>query len=441
MGAIFFKKRSIGSLKLKTKLLAAFFLMAIIAGLGGLANLIYIDLIKSKVEAVSDLAFPMASLAKRLNSDMKDANIVLLELLGSQKNDTIQQSAHNLERSEKQVQTQLDAMAHLAKQKNFDVNLTQVQSLQTSFFKKAREALALHQAMLKKQSLENSILTEFTQAKNNAEKILKNFSQTVQSNLNEKEELAKTQEQAGTATTENLNGFIFEIFSRDFPLMSACGIMQSYFIELNNSAISYMTEQDFEKLSAMEKEFGKLIKKSQNRLKRVNRIVKGSSQEADVNKLFEHLKLFQSNVLSDQGLFAVHKGFLMDHRHVQDQLEQLEQARKKYKSVIDLIVQSTDDLKTVAQDSMTSAVKEAQKVIISVVLTCVVLALVLGGPFFKFHHPSPGANCSIGKNDWPRPFHGPKPLGPKGTNSAIWPRPSMQWPKPSRITTTPSIKT
>ena len=307
-------------MKIRVKLLAAFIILAIIAGCGGAAGLIYIYRIQVKVKDVSELA----------------------------------------------------------KTKNFGLDVGQAAGLQAVFFQKSHEVRALHQAMVDKQQIKTRGLADFYKVKKETEKILNDFSHMVESGLNEKEELAKTKSQSGDATIDELTGFIFDIFGSDFPLMSGVGALKSYFVELDNTLGSYLNEEDFKKLEPMEKEYKSLIKKAGNRLKKIRRGAVTPNQKDIVKKVGEYLKLFEAKALGESGLFAVHKNYLEEQADIRILLNQLDNAQAVYRTSVDEICQASQEVNNQAQKAMTDVVGEAEKVIIFTVAAGISLALFFG---------------------------------------------------------------
>ncbi|MCP4403303.1 MAG: hypothetical protein GY801_39095 [bacterium] len=292
-------------MKISMKLSLVFLILVVVIGVTGGAGLFF----ATRIQTLSAVATPLVKISGELVITMQRAIISFLELSNLQDEEQIQVQANTFAELEEAFRKKLDQLSGSIVETKSQLDTQTIEQLHHTFFTQAREGITAHQEML---TLQNAAvvgqkLEAVETQRQELDTLLADFANRNEATINEKEDGVRTLEQSGAATTEEVLTLFLGLLNQDYPLVQGTFKLQRYLIQLQDISRTYLAEQNPEELPAIEKEFARIVKLSNSRLKRLKPRAKSEENSRDVQQLGEGLTKLNDLVLAEDGLFAAYR--------------------------------------------------------------------------------------------------------------------------------------
>jgi len=261
-------------------------------------------------------------------------------------------------------------MIAISEKVNITFDVKQTIALQKDMMRTADKVISARKRLI----LKKAVLTAENNKSDKQEKeinhIIINFSDKNQAAVNEREERGKTLEQSGTAKVHDLSVIITDLFGTNIFSIYSASKLQFYMLKIEDVSNEYLNETDSEKLSEIEKEFTKIMKLAEYRVRMMKERGSGDDKD-DIDAYEKGLSNLKEIKSGENGLFAAHRGYL-------NILSQVKDLQEQFKAVSVACEQETlnmtGELDKELKEASWREVILAQKYVASVIISGIIIA-------------------------------------------------------------------
>ncbi len=365
------------NMKLLTKLLFICFLFVALIGAAGGSGLVFMTQIRHKVEGLAEQASPLVSTTSEIVEQMQKANIAILELLRLQDVQDIQEQAKIVDEFDRTFQGKLQYLSTITARGSTRLDTRIMAQTHQKFMVQAREVIAAHQT---KVAMKEVNLADFEKHRKQLDTRLAALISQGEAEINAKEDQSRTLSLSGENTAADMEKLLSDLFLQDYPLMRGTTAVQRYLVQLQDVARTYVATQNTGQLPAVEQQFTRVMKKLRSRLKRLQSRARAGKNKPVVQQLVDGFTTLQNSVMSDDGIFASHKAFLLARANFKRLQAQLDSTLVEYTSALNTIFDTARALNDNAQETTNDVVIQARRgtgIVIIVGLTVALLIVTL----------------------------------------------------------------
>ncbi len=250
----------------------------------------------------------------------------------------------------------------------FDVN--QTIALQKEMMRKAGEVISAKERLILKKAVIAEDNDKSDKEEKNMNRIIINFSDRNQAAVNEKEEKGKILEQSGTAEVHDLSVIITELFGTNIFSIYSASKLQYYMLKIEDVSNEYLNETDSAGLSEIEKEFTKIMKLAEYRLKMMKERASVDDKK-DIDAYEKGLSNLKEIKSGENGLFAAYREYLQTLSQVKDLQEQFKAVSVACEQEA---LNMAGELDKELKDASWREVILAQKYVASVIISGIIIA-------------------------------------------------------------------
>ncbi|GAK49966.1 methyl-accepting chemotaxis sensory transducer [Candidatus Moduliflexus flocculans] len=328
-------------MKIATKLSTAFLTLILII-VGMVISSIFFSV---RIQYLSGKIAPVAKTASSLVMCIKDATILLEGLPTLKDEEQLQAQAVQIDELHNDIRQILNELSAVTEAASLDLDVRTITRLHQTFFLEVNANLATYQEALslQKEAAIAKTLERFQEQQHELNQLLVLFAERNETPIHQKEETARTLEQSGKATTDELLCLIIELFNQDYPLVQGASKLQSYVVELGELCRRYISEQNEQRLAEIEIQIATIFSLADSRVKRLQRCATSTENAHDTQMFAEGLAALQETIMAENGLLALYRKELL----VRNRLRELETQIRNVTGVIQSI--SIDILKRMEQ--------------------------------------------------------------------------------------------
>ena len=304
------KLKGLSNMKLQAKLIASFLILVAMIIASAVAGLVAVSTIRDRVSVLSTVSTPLVMSTNQLNDTLQKAYIASLQLLDTTDEGMLQEELEQLGKLHKSFEeslVQLKAVIELGK---IQLNTETLANIGEKFFDTAREMHQTHTRKLANHREKLRGINDIERKRRDLDTALSAFVKRGEAAVNRNEDRSKTLVQSGSATVEGLQGMIEEMFGQDLQMVQGATVIQAYAVQLQDLARAYTDEKDSEKLGVLAKKVEELFKSVNSRIKRVQGRAKTPEFKEELKKLIEGFEEYKTLMVSESGLFKLHRDYL-----------------------------------------------------------------------------------------------------------------------------------
>lgn len=363
-------------LTLKRKLIYAFIFMGLMIACAGGSGLFFIGQIKASVETLTDVSSPISDTSRSLASEMFNSNIIVLGILSSRTIGEIESNLPNLTESETGFKINLNKLTSLLNKSNIDLNIKTVETTRKNFMGLSEQAINQYRGVLEKDKNKKEQLDSFDRQRQLFDKKLNEFIESAQSAIGETEDKGRTLSMNDEATAKQISDLLLGMFQKDLPVLYRASALQVFLIQLQDLLKVYLSENDINQLERHQKNFEKLAKKINSRLKRLKRKLKTPEHLEAHKSLIKGFSILNEMVTEENGLFDIHRQFLEANQVIRNLILELNQVTTQVNQALEAVVTQSLQINNAVQLETKKGVKSALIYIGIIVFIGLVVAAV-----------------------------------------------------------------
>ncbi|MCG8632374.1 MAG: methyl-accepting chemotaxis protein [Desulfobacterales bacterium] len=346
-------------ISIRLRLVLSFGFLLLMMVFAGGAGLFFTSQIKSKVETISQVSSPLEAAANRLASGVFNSQIALLQLLALEDAAAIGASKATLSNLKSDIEAEYKTLTGMTGRAGTDLNGQALERLLADFFSQSGQVILARQTMLEYQGLLTDKLGEFDTHRQDLDKNLTKFLDSARAGINAKEDTGQKLAMTDTATAKEVAGILLDLFRKDLPILYRGQNLRTFFIQLQDMVRTLMLETDNAAIAPLEKDFQKLAKKIDSRMKRLKRRIKNPGDKAVFSELTRGFDLLKEAALSDRGLFKLKEMTLASKGHIALVNREMAGTTAKVKETVDKWLTLSDKINTQVQNAAAAGVKKA----------------------------------------------------------------------------------
>ena len=382
MGFFRERRRVFSNMKLLTKLLLICFIFVVLIGAAGSSGLAFVSQIRQKVTFLSEQASPLVSTTSEIVEQMQKAHIAILELLQLRDVQEIQKQVLMVDEFDRMFQEKQEHISTIITRDSARLNLQimaqanqkLMAQVHQKFMAQARKVIEAHYTAV---AMTGGSLANFEKHRKQLDIRLTAASDWVESEINGKADKSKTLSISSGATLEEMEMLISGLFLQDYPLMRGISALRRYLIQLQDIARAYLAVQDTGQLPSIEQKFVHVMNESRSRLKTLQSHAKIGRSKQTVQPIAYEFKTLEISVMSDNGLFASHKAFLLAGEKVKGLRAQLDATLVEYQSALNRIFDTAKTLNENARKTTNDVVVQARRGIGAMIIVGLTAALLI----------------------------------------------------------------
>ena len=365
-----------GNMKLRTKLMLGFVVLALLTAASGGSGLFFVNSIGGTVGVFVDVTAPLVKLSGSL---VENNQAVQNNLLGALNSDEIDYETDGRIRSlDGTAKQQLAEVRDIAERERVNLALDDAESAQSELVDEARRALAAHEAQIDADATMAGRLVEFDERRREIEQVLGDVARQAEVAMGQTEDTSKTLVQSGRATVQKLDVMFQETFNQSYPRVLSSYKAIARVAQLQDIVRTFIAEQDAEALAKIEKRFANVVKKAAGQIKRVSSISRSGEDKAAAQKAADGLAGMQAIAAGEDGLFAAHRASLAAQAEANTLRRALESTGRSYDLALEEMASTASALNERTSGASKAAVTTATTSIALIVLGGVVASIVLG---------------------------------------------------------------
>ena len=360
---------------LKRKFILIFGFTIAMIFLSGMAGLFYVNRIQSSVFTLTDRAAPLFNTSVKLSETLQETNITLLNIVRARDSNAIPPLSTAIDQLKQTFEDDMDQLDRLISKGNIRIDAPPLHQTETEFFgmiptlTKARMSTIDSETRVKKQ------FNDFMKILKQCDKALAGIMKRAKSEINEKEDRGRTLVQSGTATSEKIEALLSELFNRDYYVVDGVTTARNYLVQLSDTMKTYTAQNDTNRLSAIEKKFEKIVKKTGRRLKRVKSRLTSQQDKADFKTAQTHISQIRESALGEEGIFKTHTSILTLRATIRTQRDAIRDATERFTSALDVVADEANKVNARTQIIAKQIVTKAQTHVSILVLLAAVLGI------------------------------------------------------------------
>ena len=345
-------------MKLRSKIMLAFALLAALTGAAGGSGLFFIDKVDGTVARFSEVAVPVMNEAAKVIDGLRRMHITLLETMAgrSQSGDGMHDPAVALAKLAKANNGGLIILHGLATKGQLELNTAKAQKLHQTYVARGSEMIAAHHQMVSKNAAAEKKYDEFNAKQLILEKMLGDFVRNNETVMGQAEDSSKTLIQSGNATPESLGEVLDQTFNQSYPQVANTYKVIRYLTNMQDVSRAYTVESDAELLPAIEKKFAKAYKKATSRLKRIKSRAEGDEAKKTVAELFKGFEELKDLAQGGGGMFAIYRESLAARQSAENLNAQLVEISIGYETELNLVAGLAERINAAAKQAADDSV-------------------------------------------------------------------------------------
>jgi methyl-accepting chemotaxis protein len=365
------------NLKISMKLGLGFGLLSFLILVSGGAGLFYIDRIDGSVENFTGLASPLLDRVTDVEKKVQTMQVVTLGALSDPTNERLEMAKADVESKAPAVRADMDVVQQLSDRGNLELNLEKALNKQEKFFQAATQMLTMLSVKLEKERVTNERFASFRSELTALTKVFNQLAGKGEAAMAERADGGRALIMSGQAQMSDIEGMLNATFEETFPVLQSTYRVLSYFTELSETANSFISEPNADKLDAIEKSFGKTLKKADNRLKRILPRINDEDKKTIVAGR-KGLAGLKKAVIGEGGLFAGYREALEASERATQLSGMLEVQSKASRIELSKVLKVAAQVKDQAKISAESGVSNAFTQISLIVGIGIAISLILG---------------------------------------------------------------
>jgi methyl-accepting chemotaxis protein len=363
---------------LSTRLLTGFAFLSLLTGIAGGAGILFVREIRSSVEVLTGTASPLLGNVLHLVDAVHLAESAVTEGLAANNGNALGEAVSKLDRLSGSLAGGLAAIERLSSEHGLNLDTDGAGRAQKLFLEKAEAALASRRKELAGRADAEARLIEFEALRRKLDEQVGRLATRAESDMNEREDRAKTLVQSGSATTELLGAVISAIFEQSYPTVQNAYKLLRYQAQIQDTARQYLTETQAEKRASTRERFEKTLKASESVLKRLaSRTSDGEARKewGEVGAQFVRLR---DIALNENGLFAFHDTALAEQSQGVMLAGMLDEAGQRYQKVLNDVVEIASRISRESETAAAGTVEWSLWSLSGIAFAGVLLGLLAG---------------------------------------------------------------
>ena len=368
---------------LRGKLISGFaFLSLIILATGG-AGLYSVNDIKRSVEVFSDVTTPIQTASSHVVHNVEKMRNEMLGALNERRLERINTAEQALESLGGEVDEALGKIATIAADGNLALDVTRATELEEDFHAQSEALMAALRRERDRTTQAEQTVAEFDTRIAQISDTLSVIAKTAESEMGEQEDGSRTLIQGGKATFDELTTILDDVFNKSYLRLQGAYTLINYSVKLGETARIAGRQNDGAAIDAMEKLFGKYLKASQNRLRRLAARARGTDFEKTLAELADHYDKIEAMALGEDGLFSVYRDSLAATQDANAAVAALETASSQMLVELDAVAGIAEARNGDARDASATAVANSVTGLGVAVLAGMSFAFVFGIVFVR----------------------------------------------------------
>ena len=366
------------NLSLRIKLSLFFMGLALMIGAAGGSGLLFVKKISGSMEAVVNLATPLAKHADSLVANVHESRVLTMDILSSASEVNIQQSLAAIENLDREFQIRKQDLEAILDKGQIDLDLRSASDSQKAFIEQTRAMAAAQLLMLAKKAEANQRLAEFEQQREKLQDLLYDFAQRSEANMAMAEDRGRTMVQAGTATVKSLDKLLENLYNNEYIMLKSSYKLLGYLTELQNLGRSYLSQADLDKLPDIENSFASAHKKSLNLIKKTLRRASSPQVEQGLQEVAVAFAKLADSTLQEGGMFTIYKQSLAAEQNAGQLQQSLAQSADACVLAVETVVDAGADIGAKAQQNAKTDASTAVRSETAIVFIGMAIGILLG---------------------------------------------------------------
>ncbi len=346
--------KSLRGLNIRMKLIGAFALLVLMIAGAGSSGLFFVSLIRGNVDTIYDIAAPLSTLSNSLAKDLLKSNTLIFDILASSDKEQIQADKAQLAIYQTVFEKNLAQLEKVLLQGKIQLDIKGMVQAENNFFIQSEEAIQAHLIMLDQEMAKETNLNNFDQQCKDFDQTLNVFVRSAQIAIGDREEEGQKMLMDDSTTPKQAIGLLMEMFKKDFPVLYRAGELSIFLTQLQDITNEYVVQIGHENLPEIETQFNDLSKKITGRLKRLKRRLRTDEHKASHQHVTIGFEALKNSVVSEQGIFALHRDYLKAGATIMGLSDQLVNATTHVNVALDKILKSSEKIdKTIRQSTKT----------------------------------------------------------------------------------------
>jgi methyl-accepting chemotaxis protein len=363
---------------LSTRLLAGFAFLSMLTGMAGGAGILFVREIKSSVEVVTGTASPLLSDVLHLVDAMHSAELAVREGLGADDGAALQVAITKFDRLRGALADGLASIERLSTERGLDLDTEGAAGAQKLFLDKAEAALVTRRNELAGRADAMTRLMAFEELRRELDEQVGRLAKRAEADMSEREDLAKTLVQSGSATTEMLGAAIAAIFEQSYPTMQNAYKLLRYQAQIQDIARQYVAETEAEKRAGTRERFDKTLKASESVLRRFASRASDDEVRKELGQVGEQFAKIRDITLTEAGLFARHDAALAERAQGVMLAGILDETGQSYQKILDDVLGVAERIREESENGAAGTVEWALLLLSGVAGAGVLLGLLTG---------------------------------------------------------------
>jgi methyl-accepting chemotaxis protein len=360
-------------LKLAGSLYVSFILVSLMSVVSGGAGLFFLTQVQ---HILSHSATPVLNTAGELTDNIHKTHIAALHMLALEDPGRIKENLKEIDGLDKYFSDKSDYLTRIIAKGDIPLDTGILIKTQRAFIKAVHQTLSARQSVSEKKKSVSQMLEKYQKQHHKLVSWISEIADHSEAAINKKEDRGKTLQQSGQASVDDMVNILMELFETDYYLLQNVSKIRNYLISLTEVCTRYLAETDKNKLGEIEKQFITDIKNIRSRLKRMEPRVQTDENRRTFQLFEKEFVGIEHAVLSERGLFAVHKEYL-------DVSADLRQSEEVYETITGKCTAEAMKLFAFA-DKINNEAKK--KIIYAYIgIAAVILLGFIGGIFFAWY--------------------------------------------------------
>ncbi|MCP4671455.1 MAG: HAMP domain-containing protein [Desulfobacula sp.] len=369
------KKLDLG---IRTKLLASFLTLVLIASFIGIVGWYSIEKVNKTIHKITSIVIPTVDASGNLIADMAQFNGIAKDVLTSSDLKTVEtlvatskKVAHNFEKP-------IKTLNNVTTDKTLLKNIKGVDEKKVTLLKNANTMFDIHKAVIEKEAAVKKIRSTFNTIGMDLAQKLDSLAEQSEEKMLEAEEDADTLDASGIATVSDVYRLLSKVFFQDYPQAASALKLVNTIKSLQYVSAKYVSEDRLENLEKIKNEFLSTHDSTESELASIERKIQSDTEKIaiqEITKLFESLK---NTAVGNGNLFDSHREKLELIKKADQIKKLLEQNAKDASNAVEIVAKAAENMNRQAGEEALFVIKKAHSITAIAILSGLLLGITLG---------------------------------------------------------------
>ncbi len=359
-------------IKVSTRLISGFTIIALIGVIVGSSGLYYIYKIDNNLNRITDITAPTVETADDLIANIWEAMKVAEEVIANEELQQLPALVLEFDKLSDEFQQTYVELTTIVIDENLLDELEAVKSGHVEFIRAAHEMFETHSLELEQIESADQLLIDFDIQGIALITSLDEFAADNQLEMANAEEEGDRLERSG-ASAGDVNRVLGGLYDQDYPVVEASFKFQRLILEMQDSVREYMVEESPEKLTEIRGKYEQNKRLATPYLNLIKQLSETEKESQDINQLEA---LFNNWILlaeQNEGLFKIHLNYLDVENTADNLAERLDLDADNMAGILNQVADFADAINDGA-DEETAAVVEQARNVVAVLLFLTVLS-------------------------------------------------------------------